>query len=398
MKNFEYYNPAKIIFGVGSQNKLKYLLEAEGVTSLLLVYSGDFIKDLGIYQVVKTATEELGIKFLENGNVVPNPEIGLVRELVSQAKEEAVDFILAVGGGSAIDTAKAVAIGVPYEGDVWDFFEKGIVPENVIPIGVISTTASSGSETSNAAILSSGEWKLGFEDDRIIPKFAIMNPDYTAGLPKYQTNVGIADVLAHLLERYFSDEKNSDTTDYLIEGAIKALLLNAGRIIKLQSEKEVSELQNNEEYLNAKAEIQWLASVAHNNFLDAGRSADWGSHRIEHELSAEYGITHGEGMAVVFVAWVKYAAQVKPWRPALLATRVFGVDAYDHSEKERALILSDKLRGFFKELNLATSLSELDIPDDAFERMAERATRNGSVGHYIKLDRDKFTDILKLAK
>ena len=243
-----------------------------------------------------------------------------------------------------------------------------------------------------------GEWKLGFEDDRIIPKFAIMNPEYTAGLPKYQTNVGIADVLAHLLERYFSDEKNSDTTDYLIEGAIKALLLNAGRIIKLQSEKEVSELQNNEEYLNAKAEIQWLASVAHNNFLDAGRSADWGSHRIEHELSAEYGITHGEGMAVVFVAWVKYAAQVKPWRPALLATRVFGVDAYDHSEKERALILSDKLRGFFKELNLATSLSELDIPDDAFERMAERATRNGSVGHYIKLDRDKFTDILKLAK
>ncbi len=398
MKNFEYYNPAKIIFGVGSQNKLKYLLEAEGVTSLLLVYSGDFIKDLGIYQVVKTATKELGIKFIENGNVVPNPEIGLVRELVSQAKEEAVDFILAVGGGSAIDTAKAVAIGVPYEGDVWDFFEKGIVPENVIPIGVISTTASSGSETSNAAILSSGEWKLGFEDDRIIPKFAIMNPEYTAGLPKYQTNVGIADVLAHLLERYFSDEKNSDTTDYLIEGAIKALLLNAGRIIKLQSEKEVSELQNNEEYLNAKAEIQWLASVAHNNFLDAGRSADWGSHRIEHELSAEYGITHGEGMAVVFVAWVKYAAQVKPWRPALLATRVFGVDAYDHSEKERALILSDKLRGFFKELNLATSLSELDIPDDAFERMAERATRNGSVGHYIKLDRDKFTDILKLAK
>ena len=127
MKNFEYYNPAKIIFGVGSQNKLKYLLEAEGVTSLLLVYSGDFIKDLGIYQVVKTATKELGIKFIENGNVVPNPEIGLVRELVSQAKEEAVDFILAVGGGSAIDTAKAVAIGVPYEGDVWDFFEKGIV-------------------------------------------------------------------------------------------------------------------------------------------------------------------------------------------------------------------------------------------------------------------------------
>ena len=137
--------------------------------------------------------------------------------------------------------------------------------------------------------------------------------------------------------------------------------------------------------------------MAHNNFLDAGRSADWGSHRIEHELSAEYGITHGEGMAVVFVAWTKYMAQVKPWRLALLANRVFGVDSYDYSEEERALILSDKLREFFKELKLATSLTELKIDDSAFERMAERATRNGSVGHYVPLDKEKFVDILKSA-
>lgn len=397
MINFEYYNPAKIIFGVGSENKLKALLEAEGVTSLLLIYSGDFIKDLGIYRSVKTAAKELGISFYENGNVVPNPTIELARELVEQGKKNNVDFVLAVGGGSAIDTAKAVAIGIPNEDDVWDYFEKGVIPEKVLPVGVISTTASSGSETSNAAILSSGEWKLGFEDDRIIPRFAIMNPKYTAGLPEYQTAVGIADVLAHLLERYFSDVKNSDTTDYLIEGAIKALLLNGRRIIKLQSEKPISELVDDQDYINAKAEIQWLASVAHNNFLDAGRNADWGSHRIEHELSAEYGITHGEGMAVVFVAWTRYMAKVKPWRLALLATRVFGVDAYDYNEEERALILSDKLRSFFKELKLSTSLNELGIDEERFERMAERATRNGSVGHYVPLDKDKFVDILKLA-
>ena len=397
MKNFEYYNPAKIIFGAGSQKKLKYLLKAEGVTSLLLVYSGDFIKNLGIYQEVQTAAEELEISFIENGDVVPNPDIELVRELIEKGKEEKVDFILAVGGGSAIDTAKAVAIGIPYTGDVWDFFEKGVVPDTVLPIGVISTTASSGSETSNAAILSSGEWKLGFEDDRIIPRFAIMNPEYTLGLPEYQTNVGIADVLAHLLERYFSDERNSDTTDYLIEGAVKALLLNGRRIVKLQETYEASELIKSQDYLNAKAEIQWLASVAHNNFLDAGRSADWGSHRIEHELSAEYGITHGEGMAIVFVAWTRYIAKVKPWRLALLATRVFGVDAYDHSEEERALILSDKLREFFKELHLATSLEELKIDESRFERMAKRATRNGPVGHYVPLDADKFVAVLKEA-
>lgn len=385
MIGFEYYNPAKIVFGEDSEKKIKDLLKAYGVKSLLLVYSGDFIKTLGIYSVIEDAVKELGISFIENGNVVPNPSIDLVRDLVKQGKENKTDFVLAVGGGSSIDTAKAVALGIPYEGDVWDFFEKGISPKEVLPIGVIATTASSGSETSNAAILSSGEWKLGFEDDRIIPKFAIMNPKFTVGLPAYQTFVGIADVLSHLLERYFSDEKNSDTTDYLIEGAIKALLVNADRLLKDQKDA------------NARGEIQWLASVAHNNFLDAGRRADWGSHRIEHELSAQYNITHGEGMAVVTVAWTKYMAEVKPWRLALLASRVFGADPYDYSEKERAYILSEKLTAFYKKLGLKTTLTELGIDDKDFETMAKRATRNGTVGHYVPLDAKAFTEILKLA-
>ncbi len=385
MIGFNYYNPAKIVFGEDSENKIGELLKENGATSVLLVYSGEFIKDLGIYSAITKATDELGIKLIENGNVVPNPDIALVRELVKEGKENNVDFVLAVGGGSSIDTAKAISIGIPYDGDPWDFFEKGIVPEKVLPVGVIATTASSGSETSNAAILSNGEWKLGFEDDRIIPKFAIMNPKFTVGLPWFQTAVGIADVLSHLLERYFSDTQYSDTTDYLIEGAIRALLLNADR------------LKKNPKDVNARGEIQWLASVAHNNFLDAGRSADWGSHRIEHELSAQYNITHGEGMAVVTAAWVKYAAKVKPWRPALLASRVFGVDAHDYTEEERAIILSDKLTDFYKFLGIATTLTELKIDDKDFQVMAKRATRNGSVGHYIKLDEKAIEDILELA-
>ena len=385
MIGFEYYNPAKIVFGEDSEKKLKDLLSAHGVTSLLLVYSGDFIKDLGIYQVITDAVKELGIKFSENGEVVPNPSIDLVRKLVLQGKKDDVDFVLAVGGGSAIDTAKATAIGIPYEGDPWDFFEKGVVPEKVLPIGIIATTASSGSETSNAAILSSGEWKLGFEDDRIIPKFAIMNPRFTAGLPSYPTFIGVADVLAHLLERYFSDEKNSDVTDYLIEGAIRALLVNADKLLKDPKD------------INARGEIQWLASVAHNNFLDAGRRADWGSHRIEHELSAQYNIAHGEGMAVVFVAWTKYIAKEKPWRSALLASRVFGVDAYNYSEEERAEKLSEILKAFFQKLGLKTTLTELGIGKEDFDIMAQRATRNGPVGHYIALDKDRFKAVLELA-
>lgn len=385
MIGFEYYNPAKIVFGEDSEQQLTALLKENQVSSLLLVYSGDFIKDLGIYAVIEKAVKELGIAFSENGNVVPNPEVDLVRQLVEQGKKDKVDFVLAVGGGSSIDTAKAVALGIPYNGDVWDFFDKGISPKEVLNIGVIATTASSGSETSNASIISNGEWKLVFEDDRIIPKFAIMNPKYTAGLPLYQTAVGIADVLAHLLERYFSDTQHSDVTDYLIEGGIRALLLNADRLLDDLSD------------INARAEIQWLASVAHNNFLDAGRSADWGSHRIEHELSAQYHIVHGEGMAVVLLAWIRYVAERKPWRPALLASRVFGVDAHDYDEKERALILAEKLEAFFKSLELKTTLTELGIDDKDFEIMAKRATRNGSVGHYELLDADSIQEILKLA-
>ena len=187
------------------------------------------------------------------------------------------------------------------------------------------------------------------------------------------------------LKDIFSDELHSDTTDYLIEGAIKALLVNADRLIK--DPKDV----------NARGEIQWLASVAHNNFLDAGRRADWGSHRIEHELSAQYNITHGEGMAVVLVAWTKYAASVKPWRLALLANRVFNADSYDYTEKERALILSEKLEQFFKKLRLRTTLKELGIDESDFDEMANRATRNGNVGHYIELDAKAFKEILTLA-
>ena len=387
MIGFEYYNPAKIVFGEGSVNKLAELLRQYDVSSLLLVYSGDFIKQLGIYQAITDAVSELGIRFSENGEVVPNPSIELVRKLVGQGKKDEVDFVLAVGGGSSIDTAKAVALGIPYGGEVWDFFDKGAIPEQVLPIGVIATTASSGSETSNAAILSNGDWKLGFEDDRIIPKFAIMDPRYASGLPPYQTFAGIADVLSHLLERYFSDERYSDTTDRLIEGAVNALFVNAERLLKDPSD------------LNARGEIQWLASVAHNNFLDAGRNADWGSHRIEHELSAQYDITHGEGMAIVLTAWTKYAAARKPWRLALLASRVFGTDSFDYSEEERAFILSEKLSEFFKRIGLKTTLGQLGIDERErdFDVMAERATRNGAVGHYLKLDREAVKDILKTA-
>ena len=387
MKNFQYYNPARIVFGRGAQKELASLLEKENVTSLLFVYSGDFVKELGIFDEVKSACESIGARFAENGKVVPNPKVELVRELISEGRERQTDFVLAAGGGSSVDTAKAVALGIPYAGDVWDFFTGAAQPSSALPVGVITTLPSSGSETSNCSIISNGKWKLGFEDDIIIPKFAIMNPEYTLSLPPFQTSAGIADILSHLLERYFSAVEHTDVTDHLIEGAVRALLLNGRRLIADPND------------IDARSEIQWLASIAHNNLLDTGREADWGSHRIEHELSAQYGITHGEGMAIVTLAWVRYAAKVRPEKPAQLAVRVFGADSADHTKEQQALVLADELEKFFKELGLNTTLAGLGIGSGHFEEMADRATKGGSspVGHYIKLDKKKFIEILRMA-
>ena len=300
-------------------------------------------------------------------------------------ENQGFDLVIGIGGGKIFDTAKAVAMGIPYSGDVWEFFSKGTVPEQILPVGVISTISSSGSETSNCAILSNGTWKLGYEDDRIIPRFAILDPVYTASLPWHQIAAGIADILSHLLERYFSEVEHTDVTDYMIEGAVRALLLNAER------------LRINPADQDARTEIQWLASVAHNNFLDAGRIADWGSHRIEHELSAQYGIVHGEGMAVVLPAWLRCAAEHKPWKPAQLACRVWGFDPFVTGEKEAVLLLAEKLKEFFRSLSLRVSLTELGISSEYFQEMAERATVNGAVGHYLPLDADRFVEILELA-
>ena len=388
MRDFEYLNPAKIIFGAEPYEKVENILVNRNVKSILLVYSGEFIKDLGIYQAIETICQKNGIKMTANGSVVPNPKVELVRELITQARDNDVDFIIAVGGGSSVDTAKAVSIGVSYDGDVWDFFDGKATVGDVLPIGVITTIPASGSETSNASIISNGLFKCGVEDDKIIPCFAVMNPNYTMTLPEYQSACGISDILSHLLERYFTNTEHVDTTDYLIEGAIQALMLNGERVI------------NNPSDYNARAEVQWLASIAHNNLLDTGRESDWASHRVEHEISAQYGITHGEGMAVVMLGYVKYIAEKHPHKSAQLANRIFHVDYNNYTEKEMTLILREHLLSFYKKLHLKTSLTEMNIGDDAFEEMALRATNNGqgTVGHYYPLDKDKFIEVLNLCK
>lgn len=388
MVNFDYKNPARIIFGVNSVDRLCDLLKEYSAKSVLLIFdTSDIIKKLGIYDKVKNAADKVSAKFFECNKVTPNPKVDLVRELITYGKENSVDFIVAAGGGSVIDTAKAVAMGIPYSGDIWDFYDGKATPNTAIPVGAITTIPASGSETSNCSIITNDLTKAGCETDLIIPKFAIMDPSYTVGLPAFQTAAGCADILSHLIERYFTTVENVDATDYMLEGAMKALILNTRRV--MADPKNV----------DARSEIQLLASVAHNGSLELGRTPDWASHRVEHEISGQYNITHGEGMAVVLVAYITYMADRLPKKMAQLANRLYGIDYKNHTEKEMALILAKKLCEFFKELGLRTHLREFDIDEAHFEEMADRATNGGkgTVGHYIPLGKKEFIEVLKLS-
>ncbi|AUJ24272.1 iron-containing alcohol dehydrogenase [Virgibacillus dokdonensis] len=388
MQNFNYYNPANIYFGKGEERRIGELIDTESHSKhVLVLYSGDYIFDLGIYDTIETKLHAKNIKIFKNGDVVPNPEISLIRKLVTIVKEQEIDFILAVGGGSVIDTAKAVAFGALYDGDAWDFFIGKAEVKQALPIGVISTVASSGSEMSNATIVSNAEHKLGVETNLIIPAFSILNPEFTVKLPSYHTGVGVSDILTHLLERYFTKMEHVQLTDFLLEGAIQSLLISGQQL-----------MEQLEDY-DLRAEVMWTAVMAHNNSLELGREPDWASHRMEHELSGQYGIVHGEGMAIVFPAWMKYVSQFHPDIFVKYGVRVFNIDPFAHSKEEIIQLSIEKTRDFFTRMGMKSRLSELEIDDTHFEEMANRATKNNTqaIGHLKKLNATDMVEILKLA-
>lgn len=387
MRDFTFMNDAKIIFGKDSLSYLKENLEKYNVKKMLIITSGDFIKDLGIYDFVSNICKELKIDFFYENKVVANPKVELVRNLIDLCKKENIDFILAIGGGSSIDSAKAIAVGSKSNIDIWDFYLYKAIPKEALPIGVISTIASSGSETSNASILSDDNNKLGIEYDFLIPKFAILNPEYLKNLPKHLLFSGIADISSHLLERYFTKEEYVDSTDYMIVGLLKSLFLNAEKLLKDKQD------------INALGEIFFISVIAHNNLLDCGRISDWASHRIEHELSHEYNIIHGEGMALVFPAYIKYMSKKLPTKFAELSNRLFDVGYENYLEEEMAIILANKLEDIYISFGLKTRLSKFGINSDKFETMALKATKNDKIkiGHYLELDSRQIIDILKLA-
>jgi len=386
MRDFVFQNTTKIIFGKGKEEEVGKHAAKHG-SKVLLHYGGGSIKKYGTYDKVVNSLEEAGVDFVELGGVKPNPRLDLVKEGIELVEKENVDFILAVGGGSVIDSAKAIAVGHPYEGDVWDFFTGKEKIEEAMPIGVVLTIPAAGSESSNSAVITKmdGMLKRAIGTELIRPKFALMNPELTYTLPDYQTAAGAADIMAHIMERYFTNVEDVELTDRLSESALKTIITNVPKV-----------LEDNENY-SARAEIMWTGSIAHNDLLGTGRIGDWASHGIEHELSGIYDVAHGAGLAVIFPAWMNYVYKHDLERFAQFAVRVWDVDPDFKDLEWTAKQGIKKLKDFFSEIGMPVTLKELGVPEDRLEEMAEKATENGPQGNFVKLDKEDVLNIYKNA-
>jgi len=390
LENFIFHNPTCIIFGKAAEEKVGVEVRNHA-SKILLHYGTGSIAKSGLYQKIANSLKEAGVDFIELSGALPNPRLSLVREGIDICKKEKIGFILAVGGGSAIDSAKAIAVGACYQGDVWDFFNQKANPTEALGVGVVLTIPAAGSEMSNSMVITNedGWYKRGCTSDIVRPKFAMMNPELTYTLSDYQTVCGIADILAHVLERYFTNSTNVDFTDRLCEATLRTVIQNSPLVLKNPSD------------YNARAEIMWAGTIAHNDILGTGRIGDWASHQIEHELSGIYDVPHGAGLAVIFPAWMKYVYQHDVRRFAQFAVRVFGVDYSYSSPEVTALEGIDRLKQFFASVGLPVSLKELGIPDDRLEEMAQKCKKTDGqvsvVGNFVKLNQQDILKILKLA-
>ncbi len=388
MLNFQFYNTAKIIFGKGKKKKVgKYKVEYG--KKVLLHYGGGSIKKSGLYDNVIKALKEYDIEIIELGGVCPNPVISLVRKGIEICKNEKIDFILAVGGGSVIDSAKAIAVGAETDDDIWEYFmDRDKKIKSALPLGVILTIPATGSESSTSSVITNDEnlFKRSIKSTEYIPKFSILNPELTFTLPKYQVACGCSDILSHLMERYFTQVDKVDFTDRLLEASMKTVILNAPIAV-------------NEQYdYNIMAEIMWVGTLAHNGLLNTGRIGDWASHHIEHELSALYNLTHGAGLSIITPAWIKYVYKENIDKFIQFAHRVFDID-FAYNEKERIITeMIKRLENWYKSLDLPIRLSEVEIDSSDFKKMAEKCLiGRGTTGNFKKLGLEDICNIYKLA-
>lgn len=389
MNNFTWSHPTQLVFGLDTHQQVGDYAKSLG-RKLLLHYGQNSIKKSGLYDTVINALNEAEIEFIELGGVQANPRYDLVVEGIELCRQQKVDGILAVGGGSVMDSAKAIAAGVFVEDDFWNYFMHRSDVKKALPIGIVSTLPATGSETSKSSVIINTQLqhKRSIQSSKLLPKFAIIDPTLHITLPSYVSACGISDIMSHLIERYFSHTQYVDLTDRLLEATMQSLIVNGPLILK------------NGQDLNARSEIAFAAALAHNGLLGSGRQEEWASHRIEHELGNYYDTAHGAGLAIIIPAWMRYVYKENPARFEQFARRVFKIDyAFDRQE-ETILAGIDAFENFLKSLYLPTRLSEAGILDDRYEEMATNClvNRNGSIGFSKKLFKEDIIAIYQLAK
>jgi len=384
MNPFTFYNPTELIFGKGQLEKLNEKIDQLG-KRILLVYGGGSIKRSGLYDKLQAIFEKKGCQVRELAGVEPNPRLSTVKKGISLIRENELDWILAVGGGSVIDCSKAIAGGALYDGDVWDFYERKAKVEKALPLGTVLTLAATGSEMNKGSVITNWETQQKHGASMTFPTFSILDPENTFTVPRNQTVYGISDTLSHVFEQYFSHTKEIPLQTGFAETIMKTVIENARKV-----------LQNLEDY-DARANLMLSSTFALNGLLATGVETDWATHSIEHAVSAVYDIPHGGGLAIIFPNWMKYVYKENIPRFKRFAVEVWGVDPAGKTDEEIALAGIDAVRAFFNEIGAPSRLADYNIGDDKLDVMAEKALPFGPIGNFKKLGKEDVREILKMS-
>lgn len=392
MKDFIYYAPTQVVFGALSEDKTGKLVKQYGGTKVLVHYGGQSAERSGLLDKICRALEAEGIAYVKLGGVVPNPRLSKVHEGIELCRKEKVDFILAVGGGSVIDSAKAIAFGVPYEGEVWDFYMGRAHAEACLPVATVLTIPAAGSEMSNSTVITNedGDLKKGYSNNLCRCKFAVMNPERTYTLPNYQTACGVTDIMMHTMERYFSHDDDMTVTDAIAESILRTVKDSVFEVLK-----------EPENYVH-RAQIMWAGSLAHNDLTGCGTTGDWATHQLEHELSALFDVAHGAGLAALWGSWARYVYKENVTRFAQFAVNVMGVTNDFKSPEHTALAGIEAMENFYRAIGMPVSICELigrQATDEEIKLMTDKCSSGGSAttGNLKVLHRDDMKNIYRMA-
>ena len=392
MRDFVYYAPTEVVFGRSAEEQTARLVKKYGGRKVLVHYGGGSARRSGLLDKVCGLLEAEGIQYITLGGVVPNPRLGLVHEGIELCRKNQIDLILAVGGGSAIDSSKAIAYGVPYEGDVWDFFCGKAVPVEALPVGAVVTNPASGSEMSDSCVITNEKEKdkRGYSSQLGRCRFAILNPERTFTLPPYQTAAGVADIMMHTMERYFSNDMDMDLTESLAEALLRTLMENARKVMDTPQD------------YRARAQIMWGGSLSHNGLTECGMLRDWANHKMEHELSGMFDVTHGAGLTALWPTWARYVYKANLPRFVRFAENVMGIAPNPQNPEETALKGIAAMEDFYRSIKMPVTISELlgrKASREEIEEMARRSSHDGAitVGKLRELGREDMKAIYSLA-